>query len=242
VPAALTLATPHSIDQADLPRPIIHWCRSDGLVGYEAAVRFMEDRVEKIAGGHAPELIWFLEHPPIYTAGTSAKAADLLTPDRFPVHRTGRGGQYTYHGPGQRVAYVMVDLKRRGGDVRAFVQALENWVIASLAELGVAGVVRPGRVGVWVPESTTPDAREDKIAAIGIRVRRWITYHGISLNVAPELEHFNGIVPCGIREYGVTSLAALDRCTAMTVIDQVLLSNFEKIFQCGEIRPEPSEL
>jgi lipoyl(octanoyl) transferase len=206
----------------------------------------MEDRVERIASGEAPELIWLLEHPPLYTAGTSANDADLLTPNRFPVYRTGRGGQFTYHGPGQRVVYVMLDLKRRGSDVRAFVHTLEQWLIASLAELGVKGAVRPGRIGVWVPralpQGNTTEKMEDKIAAIGIRVRRWITFHGVSLNVSPNLEHFDGIVPCGIRDYGVTSLATLDGCTDLDAIDQILLTNFEKYFHCGAMRSEPFEL
>ncbi len=193
----------------------------------------MEARAAAIAAGTAPELVWLLEHPPLYTAGTSSRAADLVAPGRFPVHVAGRGGQYTYHGPGQRVAYVMLHVGRRTGDVRAFVGALERWIIAALADLGVAGAVREGRVGVWVqrPErGRTADGApvEDKIAAIGIRVRRWVSFHGLSLNVAPDLEHFSGIVPCGIREHGVTSLADLGRPADMAVADRALRAAFER--------------
>lgn len=212
----------------------IGWAISQSPVDYLEAVRIMEARVAAISEDRARELIWLLEHPAIYTAGTSASDADLLQPDRFPVHRTGRGGEYTYHGPGQRVVYVMMDLKRRGGDVRAFVEALEQWLITSLQALGVTGVVRPGRVGVWVARpdlaSNRGVAREDKIAALGIRVRKWISYHGLSLNVAPELDHFEGIVPCGLSGFGVTSLLDLGHCCDMGQVDDVLRATFATIF------------
>ena len=201
----------------------LEWRRDVGPVDYEAAVLAMEQRVADIASGVAPEMIWLLEHPPLYTAGTSARDADLIDPDRFPVHRTGRGGQFTYHGPGQRVAYVLLNLKRRGGDLHAFVRGLENWLIAVLAEHGVKGEIRSGRVGVWVNRKQ----RDNKIAAIGVRVRRGVSYHGVSLNVSPDLSHFEGIVPCGIREHGVTSLAALGVSTAMESIDAALMRHFE---------------
>jgi lipoyl(octanoyl) transferase len=188
----------------------------------------MDHRAEAIAAGEAEEIVWLLEHPPLYTAGVSSKPSDLLTPDRFPVFQSGRGGQYTYHGPGQRVAYVMLDLRERRRDVRAFVAALEAWIIAALYGLGVAGAVRPGRVGVWV-ERTAP-AREDKIAAIGVRLRRWVSLHGISLNVAPDLSHFEGIVHCGIREHGVTSLADLELPATFDLADAALRTAFESTF------------
>jgi lipoyl(octanoyl) transferase len=204
----------------------VRWEVAPGLVSYEEAVSRMENEVASIAAGTARELVWLVEHPPLYTAGTSAVAADLLSPQRFPVHATGRGGQYTYHGPGQRVAYVMLDLKRRGQDVRAFVAALEEWLIATLDSFNVRGERREDRVGVWVRR----DRREDKIAAIGIRVRRWVTYHGISLNVDPDLSHFDGIVPCGVTEHGVTSLVDLGLPMTMADADIALKSNFQKIF------------
>lgn len=180
----------------------IEWRTDTGLVPYPDALAAMEDRVAAIRAGSAPEQVWLLEHPPLYTAGTSARESDLLAPKRFPVYQAGRGGQYTYHGPGQRIAYVMLDLKQRGADLRRYIKDLEHWIIDSLAEFGVQGDVREGRVGVWV---TRPDGREEKIAAIGVRVRRWVSFHGISLNVSPDLTHFSGIVPCGITEHGVTS-------------------------------------
>jgi lipoyl(octanoyl) transferase len=186
----------------------------------------MEAEVLAIAEGAAPERVWLLEHPPLYTAGTSAKESDLVDASRFPVFKTGRGGQYTYHGPGQRVAYVMLDLKKRGSDVRAFVAMLEEWIIATLAEFGVEGERREDRVGVWVRRGSG----EAKIAAIGIRVRRWVTYHGISLNVSPDLSHFDGIVPCGVREHGVTSLADLGIPASMDDVDAALARRFEIIF------------
>lgn len=212
------------------------WAVSAGRVDYPAAVAAMEARAEAIARGEAGELVWLLEHPPLYTAGVSARDADLLDPDRFPVHRTGRGGQFTYHGPGQRVAYVMLDLAARRKDVRAFVAALEAWIIAALGRLAVDGVVREGRVGVWV-ERRSPGAapREDKIAAIGVKVRRWVSFHGIALNVEPDLAHFSGIVPCGQTEHGVTSLADLGMTASMDDADEALRQAFREIF--GEVVP-----
>ena len=180
---------------------MVEWEIADGLVDYPAAVARMEARVAAIRAGAATELVWLLEHPPIYTAGTSADSRDLLQPSRFPVYRSGRGGQFTYHGPGQRVAYVMLDLKRRGADVRAFVRRLEDWLIDTLAQFNVRGERRPGRVGVWVDRG---EGREAKIAAIGVRVRHWVTFHGISLNVEPDLSHYAGIVPCGIADRDAT--------------------------------------
>lgn len=197
-----------------------------GLVEYEAAVTRMEMEAAAIAAGQRNELLWLVEHPPIYTAGTSAKIADLVDASRFPVFQTGRGGQYTYHGPGQRVAYVMLDLKKRDGDVRAFVAGLERLIIATLADFGIAGEVREDRVGVWVRHETG----EDKIAAIGIRVRRGVSYHGIAINVNPDLSHFEGIVPCGVSEHGVTSFARLGHSTGMAEVDAALLRHFEAIF------------
>lgn len=195
----------------------------------------MEDRANAIAQGTAPEAIWLVEHPPLYTAGTSAKPADLTDPDRFPVHQTRRGGQYTYHGPGQRVAYVLLDLNTRGKDVRKFVQNLEAWVIATLAEFNVTGEIRQGRVGVWVarPEKPAlPDGRqaEDKIAAIGVRLRKWVSFHGLSINVEPDLSHFTGIVPCGISDQGVTSLVDLGLPVTMEDVDGALKRTFERAF------------
>jgi lipoyl(octanoyl) transferase len=207
----------------------IAWATSPGLTDYEEAVRFMEDRAQKIRRGDAAELLWLVEHPPLYTAGTGAREDGLTGPSPFPVHVTGRGGQFTYHGPGQRVGYVMVDLKQRfGGDVRAFVQALERWLIASLAPFGVYGETRAERVGVWVTRQGL--GKEAKIAAIGIRVRAGVSFHGVSLNVAPDLSHYNGIVPCGITEYGVTSLADLGVQAAMKDVDMSLVAAFESVF------------
>lgn len=211
------------------------WIVAPGLTAYEDAVRFMEDRANAIARGDATELIWLVEHPPLYTAGTSAQPADLTDPDRFPVFDTKRGGQYTYHGPGQRVVYVMLDLNRRGRDVRAFVQHLEEWVIATLAEFNVDGEIREGRVGVWVARNDRPltasgDKPEDKIAAIGIRLRKWVSFHGISINVEPDLDHFTGIVPCGITEHGVTSLVDLGLPVVMEDIDVALRKTFDERF------------
>lgn len=206
-------------------RPV-GWLVQPGLVAYPDAVAFMEARAAEIAEDRESELVWLVEHPPIYTAGTSAQDGDLLDA-RFPVFRTGRGGQFTYHGPGQRVGYVMLDLKRRKADVRGFVRDLEDWLIGTLAEFDVKGERRDGRVGIWVARK---DGSEDKIAAIGVRVRRWVTYHGVALNVAPDLSHFAGIVPCGIRGHGVTSLAALGIPATMHDVDAALKRNFERVF------------
>lgn len=215
----------------------VAWIASGSEVGYAEAVAAMERRVEAIAEGRAPECVWLVEHPPLYTAGTSAREGDLKVPDRFPVHRTGRGGQYTYHGPGQRVAYVMLDLRRRRPDVRAFVAALERWVIGTLARLNLRGERRDGRVGVWVrrPDKVPGldgSAAEDKVAAIGVRLRRWISFHGIAVNVDPDLSHFSGIVPCGISEghLGVTSLVDLGILLSMPEFDGLLRAEFEAVF------------
>lgn len=208
------------------PSPI-EWRISPGLVPYPDAVAAMEARAGAIAEGRASELVWLLEHPPLYTAGTSAKADDLLAPGRFPVFPTGRGGQFTYHGPGQRVGYVMMDLRQRGNDVRRFVRDLEEWLIRTLAEFNVRGERREGRVGIWVARK---GGREDKIAALGIRVRRGVSFHGVSFNVDPELEHFTGIVPCGIAEHGVTSLADLGLTATMADVDIALRAAFEDVF------------
>jgi lipoyl(octanoyl) transferase len=213
--------------QPDSP---VEWAISDAPVGYEAAVAEMEARAALIADGQAAERVWLLEHPPLYTAGTSARAEDLLTPERFPVHRTGRGGQFTYHGPGQRVAYVMLDLRRRQPDLRRFVAALESWLIGTLEAFGVRGERRDDRVGVWVRRPEKGPEREDKIAAIGIRVRRWVSFHGIALNVEPELAHFDGIVPCGVSEHGVTSLVDLGHPVSMVEVDLALQERFEAVF------------
>ncbi len=217
------------------PNPPVEWIIRDGLMPYPEALAWMEARVDAIARGEAPEAVLLVEHPALYTAGTSAEPGDLLEPDRFPVFAAGRGGEYTYHGPGQRVAYVMLDLKRRRPDIRAFVSALEHWVIETLGQYHVRGERREDRVGVWVrrPEKTPlPDgsATEDKIAAIGIRLRRWVTFHGISLNVDPDLTHFSGIVPCGISGYGVTSLVDLGLPVSVPEVDIVLRAAFEDVF------------
>jgi lipoyl(octanoyl) transferase len=208
----------------------VSWLVSDEPVDYPAAVEGMEARIEAIRAGAAREQVWLLQHPPLYTAGTSADPADLIEPDRFPVFQTGRGGQYTYHGPGQRIAYVMLDLARRGSDLRAYVTALEDWIIASLARLGVEADRREDRIGVWVERPDLGPGREDKIAAIGIRVRRWVSYHGISINVDPDLEHYAGIVPCGVTSHGVTSFKDLAAGATMTDLDAVLREEFTKIF------------
>jgi lipoyl(octanoyl) transferase len=210
--------------------PPVEWAIAEGLTLYEAALAAMEARAAAIAEGTARERVWLVQHPPLYTAGTSARAEDLVARDRFPVHWTGRGGQFTYHGPGQRVAYVMLDLKRRRQDVRAFVSALEAWIIAALWSFHVTGERRPDRVGVWVRRPDRGSGAEDKIAAIGIRVRRWVSFHGISLNVEPDLEHFSGIVPCGIRDQGVTSLVDLGLPVTMADADIALRAAFEPIF------------
>ena len=210
------------------------WAVSSGQVDYPAAVAAMEARAAAIAAGEADELVWLLEHPPLYTAGVSSKDSDLLDPGRFPVHRTGRGGQFTYHGPGQRVAYVMLDLDKRGRDVRALVRGLEQWIVGALAEFGVAAGTREGRVGVWVERKGAGWSREDKIAAIGVKVRRWVSFHGISLNVEPDLSHFAGIVPCGIQEHGVTSLVDLGVPATMDEADAALKTSFRRVF--GAVR------
>jgi len=209
----------------------VEWAMSDGLVPYEQALAVMDQRVAAMAAGKAPELVWLLEHPPLYTAGTSAKPAELIEA-RFPVFSAGRGGQFTYHGPGQRVAYLMLDLKRRAPDVRRFVCTLETWIIRALGAFGVAGERREDRIGVWVQRPDKGEDHEDKIAAIGIRVRHWISLHGIALNVAPDLAHFSGIVPCGVTNprYGVTSLADLGVTASLAEVDAVLRREFEQLF------------
>jgi lipoyl(octanoyl) transferase len=206
----------------------IEWRVSETPVEYAAAVEEMEGRVAAIGAGAAPELVWLLEHPPLYTAGTSARDEELIEPGRLPVHPTGRGGRYTYHGPGQRIAYVMLDLRRRGQDVRCYVHQLEEWVIRTLARFEVRGERRDGRVGIWV---VRPSGNEEKIAAIGVRVRRWVTYHGLALNVDPELEHYRGIVPCGIAAHGVTSLAELSIAASMGEVDTALRRTFAEVFE-----------
>ncbi|MEL6294313.1 MAG: lipoyl(octanoyl) transferase LipB [Pseudomonadota bacterium] len=214
---------------------MIEWKTTTGLTDYREAEAWMEARAMAIAAGAADECIWLLEHPPLYTAGTSARPADLLD-RRFPVHETRRGGQYTYHGPGQRVVYVMLDVGKRGHDVRRFVQQLEAWVITTLAEFNVRGEVREGRVGVWVDRPERPalpdgSPREDKIAAIGIRLRKWVSFHGLSINVEPDLEHFDGIVPCGISGHGVTSLVDLGLPVTMQDVDAALMQTFPPVFE-----------
>ncbi len=211
------------------------WTTLPGLAPYIETLAAMEARVAAIHRGEAPEAIWLLEHPPLYTAGTSSDPADLTDPDRFAVYNVGRGGQYTYHGPGQRVIYVMLDVGARGRDVRCFVRQMENWVIAALAEFNVKGEVRPGRVGVWVTRpdlAANPDGspREDKIAAIGVKLRRWISFHGISINVEPDLSHFSGIVPCGIADHGVTSLVDLGLPVTLADLDVALRATFDQAF------------
>lgn len=214
---------------------MVEWIISDRLIEYQSAIDWMEVRVNDIAAGGADEAIWLLEHPPLYTAGTSARAADLIEPDRFPVYATRRGGQYTYHGPGQRVAYVLLDLNKRGKDVRDFVQKLERWIINTLDQFNVRGETREGRIGVWVerPEKPLlPDGShtEDKIAALGIRLRKWVSFHGLSINVDPDLSHFSGIVPCGIAQHGVTSLVDLGLPITLQDIDVALQQEFDKVF------------
>lgn len=213
-------------ETGESPAPV-EWITAREPVAYEAALGFMEARVADIIEGRAAEAIWLLEHPPLYTAGTSARPADLRDPGRFPVHATRRGGQYTYHGPGQRVVYAMLDLNARGRDLRAYVGRLEDWVIATLAEFGVRGEIREGRIGIWVARG---DGREDKIAAIGVRVRKWVAFHGLSINLAPDLSHFDGIVPCGITEHGVTSLEALGIPARMEDLDAALKKSFAQVF------------
>ncbi len=210
--------------------PPIEWAVSSGYVDYELALGVMSRRVTAIREGKSKELVWLLEHPPLYTAGTSAKDEDLLNPDALPVFRTARGGQFTYHGPGQRVVYVMLDLETRGRDIRDFITRLEAWLIKTLAEFNVTGEIRRDRVGVWVRRSSKGQEVEDKIAAIGLRVSRWVSSHGIALNVEPDLSHFRGIVPCGIRDHGVTSLADLGLPVSLYDVDVALRSSFQQIF------------
>ncbi len=217
----------------------MEWITSDGLTDYDTAVAFMESRAAEIATGEAEECIWLVEHPPLYTAGTSAKIEDLTDPDRFPVYPSKRGGQYTYHGPGQRVVYVMLDVGKRGHDVRRFVKQLETWVISALAEFNVVGEIRDGRVGVWVqrddkPLTITGSKAEDKVAAIGIRLRKWVSFHGISINVEPDLDHFSGIVPCGITQHGVTSLVDLGLPVTMDDVDVALKRTFDEVFESSD--------
>lgn len=222
--------------------PAIEWLISDQPVPYPQALAVMEARAAAIHGGTAAGLVWLLEHPPLYTAGTSAKRQDLLMPDRFPVYEAGRGGQYTYHGPGQRIAYVMLDVKRRGGDVRAFVRLLEDWIIATLDRFAVKGEIRSDRVGVWVARPEKGPDVEDKIAAIGIRLKRWVSLHGLSLNVEPDLEHFSGIVPCGISRHGVTSLADLGRIVTLPEVDMALRDTFEALVGATQLVATVPEL
>lgn len=214
---------------------MVEWITSEGLTDYTYAEAWMEARADAIAAGQAAECIWLVEHPPLYTAGTSAKPKDLKDPDRFPVHYTRRGGQYTYHGPGQRVVYVMLKVGARGRDVRLFVQQLEQWVIATLAQFSVTGHIREGRVGVWVERPEKPNlpsgaVAEDKIAAIGIRLRKWVSFHGLSINVEPDLTHFSGIVPCGIAEHGVTSLVDLGLPVTIGDVDAALRREYAPVF------------
>jgi lipoyl(octanoyl) transferase len=215
---------------------MVEWITAPGLTPYPQALALMEARADSIAAGTAPELIWLVEHPSLYTAGTSAKAVDLVDPDRFDVFEARRGGEYTYHGPGQRVAYVMLDVSKRGKDVRKFVADLESWIIATLGQFNVTGERRTGRVGVWVTRRDKPRApdgalREDKIAALGIRIRKWVSFHGLSINVEPDLNHFDGIVPCGIKDHGVTSLVDLGLPVTMDDLDVALRTTFGDVFK-----------
>jgi lipoyl(octanoyl) transferase len=224
----MTLAGSSAVAPACDDSGPIEWRISDRPVEYDAAVAEMEARVAAIRAGEAKELCWLLEHPALYTAGTSARAQDLLTPDRLPVFKTGRGGQYTYHGPGQRIGYVMLDLQRRGPDLRRYIWRLEEWLIRTVARFGVRGERREGRIGIWVVK---PSGAEAKIGAIGVRVRRWVTYHGVAVNLAPDLANFAGIVPCGIKDAGVTSLADLGIDASMSDLDSALIETFEQIFE-----------
>jgi lipoyl(octanoyl) transferase len=226
--AMTELTTPGRFARSD--GRAVEWVRSERQQPYLESVAAMETRAAAIADGAAKELVWLLEHPPLYTAGVSARPTDLIVPDRFPVFAAGRGGQFTYHGPGQRVAYVMLDLRARGRDARAFVHALEAWLIAALAKLGVAAETRCDRIGVWVARPTPVGPREDKIAAIGVKLRRWVSFHGISLNISPDLSHFDGIVPCGISDHGVTSLKDLGLDIPMAEVDAALTESFEDVF------------
>ncbi|WP_207461146.1 lipoyl(octanoyl) transferase LipB [Azospirillum sp. SYSU D00513] len=237
----MTIETPGEHAAPELAASGIEWRISDEPVPYPDALAAMEARVEAIRAGTAPEMVWLLEHPPLYTAGTSAREEDLLEPNRFPVYQAGRGGQFTYHGPGQRVAYVMLDLKKRGGDIRAYVAQLEDWLIRTLASFNIKGERREGRVGIWVdkgPYGGLP-GQEDKIAAIGVRVRRWVSFHGISLNVDPDLSHFGGIVPCGIAQHGVTSMVALGHLVMMEEVDSALMASWDEVFGPTEGEPPP---
>ena len=231
----LALSLKDSRDLARSDGAAAGWAVSDGLVPYPEAVAAMEARAQAIADGSAGELVWLLQHPPLYTAGVSAKTDDLLDPGALPVFETGRGGQFTYHGPGQRVCYLMLDLNSRGRDVRAFVAGLERWLVAALADLGVEAGPREGRIGVWVEEA----GAEAKVAAIGVKLRRWVSFHGVSLNVDPNLAHFDGIVPCGQREHGVTSLAKLGATSSLEVADQALKAAFEGVFGPAVDAPPP---
>ena len=228
MPANLTSAV---LDMEAASGAAPEWRISEGLVDYREAEAVQEARVAEISAGRAPEMIWLLEHPPLYTAGTSARSEDLLTPDRFPVYETRRGGEHTYHGPGQRVVYALLDLNHRGRDVRRLVWSLEEWTIRTLADFNVVGERRDGRVGVWVrrTDKAAPE-REDKIAAIGVRLRRWVSFHGLAINVEPDLSHFEGIVPCGVRDHGVTSLLDLGVTATMTDLDLALRQRFEEVF------------
>jgi lipoyl(octanoyl) transferase len=216
--------------------PGVFWRVSETPVPYPDAIAEMERLVADIRDGNEPETVWLLEHPPIYTAGTSAKPEDLLAPGRLPVYQTGRGGQYTYHGPGQRVVYLMLDLNRRGKDVRRFVCQIERWIIETLGKLGVEGHTRDGRTGIWVDRPEKGPGAEDKIAAIGIRVRRWVTFHGVSLNVSPDLTHYGGIVACGISDQGVTSLAHLEKKYSLADADRVLAATFPNHFGLNSVK------
>lgn len=222
----MDLEEAQAASKAASARTALEWQIADELVPYLDALETMEKRAAQIRDGQAGELIWLLEHPPLITSGTSAKAADLLAPERFEVFHAGRGGQYTYHGPGQRIAYCLLDLRKRGRDLRLFVSMLEAWMISALAELGIRGERREGRVGIWIADGN----REAKIGAIGVRVRHWITFHGMSLNVRPDLSHFDAIVPCGVREHGVTSLEQLGLHLTMDEVDDLLQRHFRKIF------------
>lgn len=226
--AKATLAAAHFYpEQVNTTALDVEWLHSRALVDYERASRFMQQRAGAIAAGRAAEAVWLLEHPPIYTCGTSARDDELLDRLRFPVYRTGRGGRITYHGPGQRVGYVMLDLRRRGADVRAFVATLENWLITALAALGVAARRSDGRIGIWVD---LPGGGEAKIGAIGVRIRHWVSFHGFALNVAPDLSHFGGIIPCGLKGSAVTSLAALGSAATMTDLDRALRATFASVW------------
>ncbi len=219
------------------PLAHIEWCVSDDYVSYPEAINFMEQRVADIRNGKASEMVWLLEHPPLYTAGTSATPDEILDPERFPIYQSGRGGKHTYHGPGQRVAYVMLDLKKHGQDIRAFVHNLEEWIIQTLAQFNLKGERRDSRIGIWINRG----GREDKIGAIGVRVRRWVSFHGISLNVEPDLSHFEGIIPCGITEHGVTSLWDMGLTPTMAEVDVLLQEAFEEVFRReGVLTPPPT--